>query len=283
LSLYTLSASAQNRSWDNDTALEFYWAPAAGNVDHYKGYVFEFLFAIDASYESELDSGVISAGLRAAFIDHNITLSDVATVSKRWDNAWQIVDGASTYDIRPTKDDGQTLWLDVISFLLAFETPDATAPTEQDPLALPFAAVHGKTYRLEVEALNNVGASGPMSDPSNRATVDLTPPTMPVVSDDGDVTATATHFHITWPECGDAESGILGYQYCVGTTSGGTDVQDWVSVGLATEVFAGITLSLGGTYYGGVRAINGAGTPSAVGVTDGIQIVLPAPGRPVRP
>jgi protocatechuate 3,4-dioxygenase beta subunit len=103
--------------------------------------------------------------------------------------------------------------------------------------------------------------------------LDDTPPTTPVVTDQGATTTTTGLLHASWSS-GDPESGIAEYQYAIGTTSGGTDITDWTSVGSDTqETKTGLSLNVGTTYYFGVKAKNDAGLWSAVGVSDGIAVI----------
>ncbi len=101
-------------------------------------------------------------------------------------------------------------------------------------------------------------------------TTDVTAPTTPVVSDDGESTTDLTQLHASWTSS-DAESGVTEYQYAIGTTSGGTDIVNWTSVGTYTWVTkTGLNLSAGTTYYFAVKAKNGQGLWSSVGISDGI-------------
>jgi hypothetical protein len=101
---------------------------------------------------------------------------------------------------------------------------------------------------------------------------DLSPPVTPIVADDGDSTTHASYLRATWSSS-DSESGIAEYQYAVGTSAGETDVVDWTSAGTETEATcAGISLSPGVTYYFGVKAKNGHGVWSEVGVSNGITV-----------
>jgi len=64
---------------------------------------------------------------------------------------------------------------------------------------------------------------------------------------------------------------VTEYQYAIGTTSGGTEVVDWTSVGTNTSVTkTGLSLTSGTTYYFSVKAKNGAGLWSVVGTSNGI-------------
>ena len=76
----------------------------------------------------------------------------------------------------------------------------------------------------------------------------------------------------------DENSGISGYEYALGTTSGGTGTIDWTSASTSTSVsLSSLTLSEESTYYVSVRATDGAGNVSSVLTGDGIYIDLTNP------
>lgn len=107
---------------------------------------------------------------------------------------------------------------------------------------------------------------------SVSVTVDNSPPSTPVVTDDGKYTNSLNILHASWSSQ-DPGTGILGYQYSVGTTAGATDVLNWVSVGTSTEIsLTDLNLQHGKTYYFNVKAINGAGLVSSIGSSDGITV-----------
>jgi cyclophilin family peptidyl-prolyl cis-trans isomerase/Leucine-rich repeat (LRR) protein len=109
---------------------------------------------------------------------------------------------------------------------------------------------------------------------------DSTLPTTPAVTDDGATTTSNTQLHATWSSS-DPESGIAEYQYAIGSTAGGTDVVGWTSAGAAAGVTrSGLTLTFGTIYYFAVKAKNGKGLWSGVGVSDGITVQEPANQAP---
>ncbi|MGQ9609416.1 MAG: hypothetical protein ACUVWN_08945 [bacterium] len=59
-------------------------------------------------------------------------------------------------------------------YVLVGTTP--TAPTQENPYAVPITAVDGKVYRLKVEAADAEGNVGPMSEPSDPVTCKLRSP-----------------------------------------------------------------------------------------------------------
>ncbi len=102
---------------------------------------------------------------------------------------------------------------------------------------------------------------------------DTTPPTTPVVTDDGIYTSSATQLHASWTSS-DPDSKISEYQYQIRQDSpSGSIIADWTSVGTATSVTrTGLSLLLGKTYFFGVKARNVAKLWSAVGYSDGILV-----------
>jgi len=100
--------------------------------------------------------------------------------------------------------------------------------------------------------------------------IDTTPPSAPTIIDDGIYTSSTSQLHASW-HADDAESGVVEYQYAIGTAAGAADVVGWTSVGAAASVTrAGLSLLYDQAYYFSVKARNGASTWSAVGSSDGI-------------
>jgi predicted outer membrane repeat protein len=129
----------------------------------------------------------------------------------------------------------------------------------------------GTRYYFAITAYNPEGESW-YSEEASAGPADGTPPTTPVVVDDGDYTASATDVHAIWISF-DPESGIAEYQYAIGTSPSGIDVVNWTSVGTNTEVtLASLNLTVGTTYYFAVKAKNGQGLWSEAGVSDGITV-----------
>ncbi|MBU1109514.1 MAG: hypothetical protein KKB51_22725 [Candidatus Riflebacteria bacterium] len=112
--------------------------------------------------------------------------------------------------------------------------------------------------------------------------VDTTVPSTPVVTDDGEYSPFLDKLHATWSSS-DLETGVTYYLVRVGTAQGLTDVAAEINVGNVTEyTFASLTLDLSGItqYYFGVYAVNGAGSMSLVGYSDGIKGGDPTPPDP---
>ena len=104
------------------------------------------------------------------------------------------------------------------------------------------------------------------------------PPSTPAVTVDGTYVTTTSPVLQAWWSSGDP-TGISDYQYAVGTsptdpgsgyTVGWTDAQTSTSA-----IVSGLSLVSGSTYYFYVKAENGVGMWSAVGVSDGVLAVTP--------
>lgn len=121
---------------------------------------------------------------------------------------------------------------------------------------------------------------------------DATPPTTPVVTDDGRSTVFLNQLHASWVAQEDATQ-IVNYAYAIGTSAGGSDLVPFTDVGTQTEVTrTGLSLGAGVKYYFTVKATNTVGLVSAPGSSDGIRVntqppaitaVAPAPGSRYYP
>ncbi len=114
---------------------------------------------------------------------------------------------------------------------------------------------------------------------------DTTPPSTPVVTDEGIVTASGVSLHASWSST-DPESGIASYEYAIGTSPsdpGEGYVVPWTAAGPAESCTVDtLTLEPGTRYYWYVRATNGADLVSDVGVSDGITHVTVAAETPAQ-
>ncbi|MFH0772681.1 MAG: hypothetical protein V1933_08715 [Candidatus Omnitrophota bacterium] len=120
-----------------------------------------------------------------------------------------------------------------------------------------------------------------VSDNIILSVLDATPPTVPVVTDGGAYTVITTQLCAAWSSS-DPESGIVEYQYAIGTTVGGNNIVNWTSTGATASVTkTGLNLTSGITYYFSVKANNGARLWSAAGNSDGIKVDTTLPALPV--
>jgi hypothetical protein len=99
----------------------------------------------------------------------------------------------------------------------------------------------------------------------------VTPPTTPIVTNDGVSTTSTTSLHASW--FSDTGSGIPEYFYAIGTSAGATNVVNWTSTGTTPNVTnSNLSLSVGTTYYFTVKA-SVAGFNSTAGKSDGITVL----------
>lgn len=104
--------------------------------------------------------------------------------------------------------------------------------------------------------------------------LDMSPPSTPIVSDSGATTKSKTTLSASW-KSSDLVSGIAEYQYQITQDStSGTIIKNWTSTGVRTSVTAtGLLLQVGKRYFFRVKAKNGAGLWSNIGVSNGITVV----------
>ena len=144
-------------------------------------------------------------------------------------------------------------------------------------------ALANDSYYWRVMSADNKGAasSWAVANGGNVAFgIDTSKPSTPVVTDDGEYTSSTTQLRASW-SASDPESGIVEYQYTIGTTAGGTDVVGWTSAGTDTSVTkTGLSLVDEETYYFTVKAKNGAGLWSNTGNSDGITVNTKVPESP---
>ena len=137
----------------------------------------------------------------------------------------------------------------------------------------------GTTYYFSVKAKDGAGLWSEIGC-SDGIKVDLTAPTTPTVTDDGQFTLSANTLHARWSAT-DAQSGVAGYEYCIGTSKGASDLLSSRVTGANEVMETGLALQSGRTYYFSVRARNGAGLWSAWGYSDGIMCDSTPPTAPV--
>ncbi|MBP6963511.1 MAG: N-acetylmuramoyl-L-alanine amidase [Armatimonadetes bacterium] len=137
---------------------------------------------------------------------------------------------------------------------------------------LPLAATSGGSWYLHLQGLNADGVPNGTAD-LGPYQYDITPPTAPVVLDEGKYSASKTRLGASWWGADDSESGITKYWYAIGTNPGATDVLGWTQAASQSAEENGLSLSVGQTYYFSVKAENGLGLQGAIGMSDGIQVV----------
>ncbi len=115
--------------------------------------------------------------------------------------------------------------------------------------------------------------SEPDGGPGIPVLQDTTPPSKPVVVDEGVTTSHQDQLYASWSS-EDKESGIAQYQYRILRDSiSGVVVRNWTSTGTYSYVTAGgLSLENSKKYFFAVQAQNGAGLWSSVGYSDGITV-----------
>ncbi len=140
----------------------------------------------------------------------------------------------------------------------------------------------GTQHRFCVAAVDAVGNVGAYSC-SNGQTADTTAPSVPTAVADSlaadiDWQSSTTTANANWGGSTDGQSGLLGYSYCISTSSSGSDcagaaTAPWTANGVATTFTrASLTLVNGTTYYACVRAQDSVLNNSASACSDGVTV-----------
>ncbi|SVE17532.1 uncharacterized protein METZ01_LOCUS470386, partial [marine metagenome] len=115
---------------------------------------------------------------------------------------------------------------------------------------------------------------------------DGTPPQGGLVNDgpgdDVDTQTINTSISASWTGFSDKGTGIAYYEWAIGTSAGGTDVQDWVNVGTdTTETNSSLSLA-DGTYYVSVKATDNSGNVSEAVSSNGVIVDTTPPSVPAN-
>ncbi|MFC1619122.1 Calx-beta domain-containing protein [Candidatus Neomarinimicrobiota bacterium] len=138
--------------------------------------------------------------------------------------------------------------------------------------------VQAAEYTVELIGVDRAGNA----DTVEAATVTydtLAPGTLDVVIQDGpaadiDSTRSTDTLTVHYSGFNEPTSGIVLYEYALGSSAGASDLVDWTSAGTDTLVTVrGLQLDYKDSYYFMARATDGAGNQSDSVVSDGVRIV----------
>ncbi len=110
-----------------------------------------------------------------------------------------------------------------------------------------------------------------------------TPPVAGAVLDglsaDIDVQTSLNTISANWSGFFGNQAPIERYEWAIGTSAFGTQVQDWVSVGMAISAAnTSLTLQVGTTYFVSVRAVDSLGNLSDPACSDGVEVMVAGGG-----
>lgn len=146
---------------------------------------------------------------------------------------------------------------------VTFSVPSSLGPGSFSPITFTKAQINEQT----IQHIEN----GEIRVP------DPTPPTRPIITDDGDITGNNKGLHAVITSQ-DPESGISEYQYAVSDTSGEPTIVPWTSNGNNPEVtIQNLNLAHAMTYYIWAKAKNASGLWSEPYYSNGIKIDIRAP------
>ena len=130
------------------------------------------------------------------------------------------------------------------------------------------------TYSYEVSAYDAASNESAKSTSASATTPDDSAPVMTSVTDEKYTTSTTT-LQASWA-ASEPESSIIRYEYAVGSYPDATDVKGWTDAGTSTSAtISGMSLSVAGTYFISVRAVNADELTSDPMGSDGVTIAQP--------
>ncbi len=142
-----------------------------------------------------------------------------------------------------------------------------------------FQNLNSSTFGAKIKSICNDAAGNLSAIAFHDLNVDWTPPTtisaiFDGLSNDIDTTYSNNEISANWAASSDPNSDVTHYWYCIGSTSGGTDIVNWTDNGANMNVVVGsLTLAYNQMYYVSVKAENGAGLQSGITTSDGVSVI----------
>ncbi len=180
------------------------------------------------------------------------------------------------FEVRWTSDDG-ALGSGIASYDVEVQTdagPFASWLTDYAGDHATFQAGSDRSFCFRAAARDRAGSVG---NPSGVACtrVDTTPPSCTVAVPSG---STLARESFAWtPSCTDGETGVVAYEYSVGTNPGLADVQLPIRASQPPASIGGLNLTNGGTFYANIRALNAAGAWSPWASSPSVRVTIPGP------
>jgi hypothetical protein len=160
--------------------------------------------------------------------------------------------------------------------------------TDTWSLTFPASNLTDGTYTVTSLATDSDGTTE-TTGPTATFVYDNTAPTAGTVVDGSGATETSfqsstTILSANWSGFTDGSgSGVVSYKWAIGTTAGGTDIQDYTSTGISgtSATATGLTLTDGTKYFISVEAIDAASNVSSPATSSGVTIDSSVPSATV--
>lgn len=186
-----------------------------------------------------------------------------------------------------------------VNYLLVYGSATSVTLTSSDitlnktGTANGTVAVSGSGNTMRTVSISNITGDGTLSisvaagtakDNAGNQTAAAGPGAVTVVDNSAPVMngvtsqryATSTNSLLGGWSGADAGTGIVRYEYAVGTSAGGANVKGWTSAGTATSMtITGLSLAYNGVYYISARAVDGMGNTSSVMTSPPTRIARP--------
>lgn len=135
---------------------------------------------------------------------------------------------------------------------------------------------------LTVLAPDSVSSAGLPFTAAATPILDANTPTQPVVTTDGPFSSSFESIHFTWNSSVQVGS-IVGAEYAVGSSSGGTEFLGFTSIAASQTDFnaVGFPLTSGSTYFISVRAQSSGGFTSPAGTSIAVLVDFTEPPTPL--
>ncbi len=235
-----------------------------------------------------LPCGLNASAMAMYNMEQSMAMSSTQ-LSANWDPAWDAESGIKAYQYAIGTTSGGT---NVVNW--------TTIPNQLAVTATGLSLTKNQPYYFSVRAINGVGYTGAVTTSPGQTygLTESTGPSAPAAVRDGgrdlvqpdiDSTSNAHDLYSNFDPATDTLSGISGYQFCIGTTPGGSDAVAWTSIPAQARTCTaeGLNppngLATGVRYYTSVRAINGVGSTGPATTSDGQVVIGPDTTPPSAP
>ncbi len=245
-----------------------YWYPDQGKCRLHKatGNTLNFITETNASFNASnwYNFKVLynpTTGEIKTFLDNNLVLTHTDSSPLQTGNAISFRTGEATAyfdDVKIYKSRGAN-----ISISIGSNTDE-----------IRYQNANPSTPSAKIESIVIDGSNNWSTTAVQLENIDWTVPSSFTINDgpNADINSFSTPSQIqaNWTTSTDTESGLLEYNYAIGTSSGATDVVPWTNNGTNTSLtHTGLSLISGTTYYISVKAKNNALLETAILASDG--------------
>jgi hypothetical protein len=223
---------------------------------------------------------------------NTVYADDLQQGNSIWNNATSVVLKGNVSDVDSS--DTDALCVEVQPIATPFTNTETSCGTGVSYSGSPvtasasFTLTNGTRYHWQARTKDagglysswtDFGGNGNGSPADVDLGIDTTNPTVGTVFDGTNVgvqsnysSGSLSSLSANWQGFSDATSGLVSYDYSVGTTAGATDVLGWTNTTSTSVTATGLNLRTSQLYFVNVRARDEAGNTSSVVTTSGQQV-----------